>query len=146
MRVQALRVSETLYKAGDKSFAADYRRLARDTDPDVAAHALLTLNVLKVPDAAATIRQVAAVNKAAGVAHVANTILTAPAESAAGGNTTVNRTPAELARLGRGHGDLPRDVRGVPRHPPGSARRRRRADDRAGARGQSARHRASGVA
>ena len=30
MRVQAIRASETLYKAGDPSFADDYRRLARD--------------------------------------------------------------------------------------------------------------------
>jgi hypothetical protein len=32
MRVQALRVSETIYKAGDKSFADTYRRAARDAD------------------------------------------------------------------------------------------------------------------
>ena len=43
MRVQALRVSETLYKGGDKSFADSYRRAARDADADVAAHAVLTL-------------------------------------------------------------------------------------------------------
>ena len=102
MRVQALRVSETLYKGGDKSFADNYRRAARDADADVAAHAVLTLNVLKVPEAAATIREVAAANRAAGVLHVANTILNAPPESAAGGNSTVNRSPTELARLTEG--------------------------------------------
>ena len=32
MRVQAIRASETLYKAGDKSFDADYRRLVKDAD------------------------------------------------------------------------------------------------------------------
>ena len=51
MRVQAIRASETLYKAGDKSFAADYRAAAKDADADVAIQAMLTLNVLKVADA-----------------------------------------------------------------------------------------------
>ena len=35
MRVQAIRASETLYKAGDKSFADDYRALTKDPDPNV---------------------------------------------------------------------------------------------------------------
>ena len=30
MRIQAIRASETLYKAGDRSFAADYRAAAKD--------------------------------------------------------------------------------------------------------------------
>ncbi len=30
MRVQAIRASETLYKAGNRSFANDYRALAKD--------------------------------------------------------------------------------------------------------------------
>ena len=52
MRIQAIRASETLYKAGDRSFAADWRALATDADTDVVIQAMLTLNVLKVPDAA----------------------------------------------------------------------------------------------
>ena len=31
--IQAIRASETLYKAGDKSFAADYKRLTQDAEP-----------------------------------------------------------------------------------------------------------------
>jgi mono/diheme cytochrome c family protein len=102
LRVQGLRLSESLYKAGDKSFVADYQRMASDADADVAAHALLTLHVLKVPDARDTIRAAAAASRWAGVLHVAKTILDAPAASAAGGNTTVNRTAAELDLLGLG--------------------------------------------
>ena len=30
LRIQGIRASETLYKAGDKSFAADYRALVKD--------------------------------------------------------------------------------------------------------------------
>ena len=47
MRIQAIRASETLYKAGDKSFDADYRAAAKDADADVALQAMLTLNVLQ---------------------------------------------------------------------------------------------------
>ena len=56
MRIQAIRASESLYKAGDKSFAADWRALAEDADTDVVIQAMLTLNVLKVPDAATTVK------------------------------------------------------------------------------------------
>ena len=34
MRVQAIRASETLYKAGDKTFADDYRALTKDADTE----------------------------------------------------------------------------------------------------------------
>ena len=34
MRAQAIRVSETLYKAGDKTFADDYRALTKDADAE----------------------------------------------------------------------------------------------------------------
>ncbi len=45
IRIQALRASETLYKAGDKSFAADYRALAEDADPGVVIQAMLTMGL-----------------------------------------------------------------------------------------------------
>ena len=54
MRIQAIRASETLYKAGDKSFAADYKRLTKDPSVDVVIQAMLTLNRWKVPDAPPT--------------------------------------------------------------------------------------------
>ena len=43
MRIQAIRASETLYKAGDRSFAADYRAMTKDADTDVVVQAMLTL-------------------------------------------------------------------------------------------------------
>ena len=56
MRIQAIRASETLYKAGDRSFAADYRADTKDRDTDVVIQAMLTINLLKVADAAASVR------------------------------------------------------------------------------------------
>ena len=39
MRVQAIRASETLYKAGNRTFDADYRAMTKDPDADVAIQA-----------------------------------------------------------------------------------------------------------
>ncbi len=76
MRVQAIRASETLYKAGDKSFAADYNRAAQtDKDADVTIQAMLTMNTLKDPDARNTIHSAEEANKARGVREIGNQIL-----------------------------------------------------------------------
>ena len=83
MRVQAIRASETLYKAGDKSFAADYAKLASDKDSTVAIQALMTMNLLKTPDSATVAKATMDANKAAGIQLVAGTILN-PAAAAAG--------------------------------------------------------------
>jgi mono/diheme cytochrome c family protein len=104
IRAAAIRASETLYKGGDKSFAADYRALASDAEAEVAIQAIQTLNTLKVPEAATVIRSVQASNRAAGVQHVATTILNPPANAGGGGGGGGGnqRTPAEVALLTRG--------------------------------------------
>ena len=79
LRIQAVRVSETLYKAGDRAFAADYRNLTKDPDADVVMQALMTLNTLKVADAKSAIQSVAASNRSKGVQLVASTLLNPPA-------------------------------------------------------------------
>ena len=85
MRIQAIRASETLYKAGDKSFAGDYKRMTQDPSVDVAIQAMLTMNKWKVPEAAATIKTTAESNQARGVQVVASTILNPPAPGGRGG-------------------------------------------------------------
>src|SRR6185312_4924499 len=124
LRIAAIRASETLYKAGDRSFATDYRTAANDHDTDVAIQAILTLNVLKVPDAATTIKAAMDANKARGGQFVADRILN-PATAAAGGGRGAAAnplTPEEQTTLERGrtiyneicfacHGD---DGRGTP--------------------------------
>ena len=50
IRIQAIRASETLYKAKDKSFAADYKAMLEDRDANVVVQAMLTLNLHKIPD------------------------------------------------------------------------------------------------
>ena len=121
MRIQAIRVSETLYKAGDRSLAADYRRLAQDTDVDVVIQAMLTLNVLKDPRVAETVASAQAANPARGIQEVGRQILNPPALTyGRPGNNPFS--DEELAAMQRGdaiykelcfscHGD---DGRGAP--------------------------------
>jgi mono/diheme cytochrome c family protein len=75
IRVQAIRASETLYKAGDKSFAADYRAMAEDSDPNVVVQAMLTMNLQKTPDAAKIVAATAAASPARGVREIGAQIL-----------------------------------------------------------------------
>jgi mono/diheme cytochrome c family protein len=101
MRVQAIRASESLYKAGDRSFADDYRAMTKDADPNVAIQAMLTVDLLKLPDAADVIKATKAGNKAKGVTLIADHLLT-PANT----NFTRRRpgtlTPEEEKRLEAG--------------------------------------------
>jgi mono/diheme cytochrome c family protein/glucose/arabinose dehydrogenase len=86
MRVQAIRASESLYKAGDTSFAADWAAIAaRDADPDVVIQAMLTLNVVKAPDTKEAVASARASRKTRGVDFVAERILNPPAAAGARG-------------------------------------------------------------
>jgi len=97
MRIQAIRASETLYKNKDTSFAADYRKLARDPSVDVVIQAMMTMNTLRVPDASAVVKATMAANTARGVQLVGAQLLN-PATGFAGRNFP----PAQRAILERG--------------------------------------------
>jgi mono/diheme cytochrome c family protein len=101
MRIQAIRASETLYKAGDRSFAADYKALTGDPSVDVVIQAMLTLNRWKVPGARETIQAAMDANKARGVQVVATTFLNAAA-TAGRGRGGVALAPEQQALLTRG--------------------------------------------
>jgi mono/diheme cytochrome c family protein/glucose/arabinose dehydrogenase len=75
LRIQGIRASETLYKAGDKSFAADYKAAAKDADPDVVIQAMLTLNLHQVPGAEALITTLSSTASARGVKEIGTQIL-----------------------------------------------------------------------
>ena len=100
MRVQAIRASETLYKAGDKSFAADYRALTTDGDENVVIQAMLTANLFKLPEAADVIKTAQSASKSKGVALVGERLL-APAPTFGGGRRGPI-TPDEEKRLQQG--------------------------------------------
>jgi glucose/arabinose dehydrogenase/mono/diheme cytochrome c family protein len=100
MRIQGLRVSETLYKAGDHSFDADYRRLSKDTDIDVVIQAMLTMNLVKTPDAPAAIKAAMDNNKGRGVQFVADRILNTPVAGRGRGAAPLN--PEQQSSIDRG--------------------------------------------
>jgi mono/diheme cytochrome c family protein/glucose/arabinose dehydrogenase len=85
VRMAAIRASETLYKQGDRTFAADYRALAADAETDVVIQVMLTLNVLKIPDAAATIKMAKDSRPARGIQFVADRVLNPAATAGRGG-------------------------------------------------------------
>jgi mono/diheme cytochrome c family protein len=104
MRIQAIRASESLYKAGDRTFDADYRALAVDKDVNVAIQAMLTLNYLKAPNVADTVRAAQAASSARGVQEIGNQILKPPSSAFGRGGRggPPPFTPAELAVMERG--------------------------------------------
>jgi mono/diheme cytochrome c family protein len=103
MRIQAVRASETLYKAGNKSFADDYRALTKDSDPDVVIQAMLTLNLFKVSDVADVIKAAQESNKAKGVQDVGRQLLAVAANAAAAagrGGPVLNPEQQDLMQRG----------------------------------------------
>jgi mono/diheme cytochrome c family protein len=104
IRQQAIRVSETLYKAGDRSFAADWKALTKDADVDVVLQALMTVNTLKVSEGKAVIESARAANTAKGVQLVTGIMLNPPAGRAGGGGGAGGAafSAAEEAALTRG--------------------------------------------
>jgi mono/diheme cytochrome c family protein len=92
MRIQAIRASETLYKAGDTSFAADWQEMAKgDKQTDVLIQAMLTLNYLKVPGTKAAVAAVKEARQTRGIDFVAERILNPPAAAGGRGATLTSR-------------------------------------------------------
>jgi len=102
LRIQGIRASETLYKAGDASFAADYKLLVKDADPEVVIQAMLTLNLHKVAGAPALIEQTASASSVRGIKEIGTQIIK-------GGNSLGQRP--SLADTGAGGVNLTVDQR-----------------------------------
>ena len=98
MRIQAIRASESLFKAGDRTLDADYRAMAKDADTDVAIQALLTLRVLQAPDLADVVKATQSASSARGIKEIGNFLL-APAPVVAGGAAL---SPDELKAIEEG--------------------------------------------
>lgn len=101
LQIQSIRASETLYKAGDNSFANDYKAFTKSTNTDIAIQAMMTMNTLKVPDAALAIKSMVESNKARGVQVIGNQILNPPKVTSRGINVPVY-TASEQGLLDRG--------------------------------------------
>jgi mono/diheme cytochrome c family protein len=75
VRAAAIRVSESLYKQGDKSVVPDVSALAADADPNVAIQVMMTANLLKWPNAGDFIQTVMSTNQSAGVQEIGEQLL-----------------------------------------------------------------------
>jgi mono/diheme cytochrome c family protein len=78
IRIQAIRASETLYKAGDKTLEANYKAALTDQNTDVALQAMLTANILKLPNLENSIKLAMEKNKAKGIQLIGSQILAPP--------------------------------------------------------------------
>jgi len=82
LRASALRVSETLYKKGDTSFAADIQAATKDADGDVVLQALLTAKLLNLPDWKTTLTSVVTASSYRAVKEIGEMILNPPKQTA----------------------------------------------------------------
>src|SRR5690606_36420590 len=104
IRRQAIRASETLYKAGDRSLADDLRARTTDDDVHVVMQALMTLNYLKVGDVKEVAEGVLAANKAGGVQTVARAVAEGITVGRGGGlesTRTLSPEEAEVIEAGQ---------------------------------------------
>jgi mono/diheme cytochrome c family protein len=102
MRIMALWVSETLYKAGDKSFATQYLQLMSDEDTNVKMRAMMTGRLLKIPGTNDKVKQEIAKDKAAGVQLVGNQVLNPPSVNSFFGRSNPNFSKEEQALVNKG--------------------------------------------
>jgi mono/diheme cytochrome c family protein len=75
IRVMALWVSESLYKAGDQSFAKNYLELMNDSDTQVKMRAMMTGRLLKINGTNAIVKKIIAKDTTAGVQLVGKQVL-----------------------------------------------------------------------
>ena len=78
VRATAIRVSESLFKAGDKSFAADVQAMSHDKDADVVIQSALTAKLLDLPDWKTSLETLATNNPSRGLKAIAKEILHPP--------------------------------------------------------------------
>ena len=78
VRIQAIRASETLYKAGEKSLETTYANLLNDPDDNVVIQAMMTAKFLKLPNMESGIKAAMEKNNAAGVKLVGSQIIEPP--------------------------------------------------------------------
>jgi mono/diheme cytochrome c family protein len=78
IRIQAMWVSESLYKAGEKSFASDYLKLMNDSDLHVRMRAMMTGRLLKIPGTEKVVKRILATDTTAGIQLVGKQVLNPP--------------------------------------------------------------------
>jgi mono/diheme cytochrome c family protein/glucose/arabinose dehydrogenase len=78
VRIAAIRASETLIKAGDKSLLPAIESRSRDTNTSVVIQSMLTANLLKFPNATNLIASALSASKSRGVQEIGKQLLAGP--------------------------------------------------------------------
>ncbi len=99
VRVAAIRASETLVKRGDAALGGEILALCKDATVEVAIQAMLSANLLKLPEAKALIASSAQNNPVASVKGIASQIL-----NPIGGTIGAQFTGPQRQQLERGQG------------------------------------------
>ncbi|TBH76274.1 c-type cytochrome [Aquirufa nivalisilvae] len=102
IRIHALKASETLYKAGEKSLAAEYLTLMNDSNHEVAMQAILTSKFLKIPNLETSLKSTLAKNLSPGVKLISEQILNPPKPRNAGPFGAAELSKDQKAILERG--------------------------------------------
>ncbi len=98
VRENALRATETLVKAGDKTLDPDLLALAQDADPNVVIQAIATAKSLNLPDWQKTAESVFETTKSVGVKAIGGQLIKVEKPMIEG------YAPAEVALLKKGEG------------------------------------------
>jgi len=96
VRKAAIRASETLIKAGDKSLQEDVVKMVADRDPSVTTQALMTAKLLNFPGNKELIKTTSDQTSSAGVREIGKQLLSG------GQGAPPKLTPAEMAQYREG--------------------------------------------
>ncbi|MBP7803512.1 MAG: discoidin domain-containing protein [Saprospiraceae bacterium] len=102
MRIMALWVSESLYKAGDKSFDKIYLDMMNDPDIQVKMRAMMTGRLLKIPGTNDLVKKVLTRDTTAGVQLVGKQVLEPQLVTSFFGRSNPNFTKEEKALVDNG--------------------------------------------
>lgn len=102
MRIQAMWASETLYKAGEKSFEKLYINMMNDSSSEVKMRAMMTARVLKIPGAINIVKRILRSDSTKGVQLVAKQVIEPPAINSFFGRSNPNLSEEEKALVNSG--------------------------------------------
>ncbi|WP_341228494.1 c-type cytochrome [uncultured Arcticibacterium sp.] len=103
MRNMAIYVSESLYKKGNKSFAADYIKMTNDVNVEVKVRALMTGQLFKIPGILEAAKLTMASDNSPGIAMVAENIINPPeTQYSYFGKKDPNHSEEEKVRIAEG--------------------------------------------
>ena len=102
MRIIALWLSESLFKAGDQSFSKLYLQMMDDPDLQVKMRAMMTCRLFQIPGANNVVKRILKKDSTAGVQLVGNQVLDPPRVTSFFGRSNPNFSKEEKALVEEG--------------------------------------------